>query len=75
MKSVSVCKVILFVTICVAVFLPCIGCSTSQLGETSAEGHRRHIRTYRTNQQELMADIDKFLMLDRPSKLTEKRIP
>ncbi len=75
MKSVSLCKVILIVLICVAVFLPSIGCSFSQLGETSAEGHRRHIRTYRTNQQEMMSDIDKALMLDRPSKLTDKRIP
>jgi len=51
------------------------GCSISQPGETAAEGHRRHQRVVRINQQELMADIDTVLMLDEPSKLTDKRIP
>lgn len=75
MKSVSIYKVILIVILCIAVFLPSLGCSFSQMGQTTAEGHRRHIRTWRTDQKELMADIDRFLMLDEPSKLTEMRIP
>ncbi len=76
MKSVfvSVCKVILPVIMLVLVFMP-FGCSSSQLGETSAEGHRRHKRMARINQQEMMADIDAVFMLDEPSRLTEKRIP
>ncbi len=76
MKSVSVsaCKVILLVALLVLVFMP-FGCSFSQPGETTAEGHRRHQRVVRINQQELMADIDKALLLDEPSKLTDKRIP
>ena len=73
--SVSVCKVILAVILLVLVFMP-FGCSSfSQPGETAAEGHRRHQRMARINQQELMADIDLVLMLDKPSKLTDKRIP
>jgi len=72
--SVSVCKVILLVALLVLVFMP-FGCSFSQPGETTAEGHRRHQRVVRINQQELMADIDKALLLDKPSKLTDKRIP
>ena len=72
--SVSVCKVILPVILLVLVFMP-FGCSSSQPGETSAEGHRRHRRMARINQQEMMADIDAVLMLDEPSKLTDKRIP
>jgi hypothetical protein len=57
------------------VFQAC-GCSSyEQPGETAAEGHRRHERIARTNQQELMSDIDTFFLLDRPSKLTDKRIP
>lgn len=47
----------------------------AQLGETEAQGRRRHIRNARINQQQLMADIDKVLLLDKPSKLTDKRIP
>jgi len=72
--SVSVCKVILPVILLVLVFVP-FGCSSSQPGETSAEGHRRHKRMARINQQEMMADIDAVFMLDEPSRLTEKRIP
>ena len=49
------------------------GCS--QPGETTAEGHRRHIRNVRINQQELNQDIDKTLLLDEPSKLSDKRVP
>jgi len=49
------------------------GCS--QPGETTAEGHRRHIRNVRINQQEMNQDIDKALLLDKPSKLSDKRVP
>ena len=47
----------------------------AQLGETEAEGRRRHLRNERINQQEMMRDLDMVLLLDRPSKLTDKRIP
>jgi hypothetical protein len=50
------------------------GCS-SQLGETRAEVIRRHDRTIRISCQEFMDDVDKTLLLDQPSKLTDKRIP
>ena len=46
----------------------------TQLGETNAEGHRRHLRNLAVNQQEMMGDIDRVLLLDKPSKLTDKRI-
>ena len=73
--SVSVCKLILVATVLVFVFMP-LGCSSlSQPGETAAEGNRRHNRISRLNQQGMMADIDAVLMLDEPSKLTDKRIP
>jgi hypothetical protein len=73
--SISVFKVILVVILLILVFVP-FGCNSfSQPGETAAEGHRRHQRIARINQQELMADIDTVLMLDEPSKLTDKRIP
>lgn len=76
MKSVSVfvCKVFLAITLCAFVFLP-YGCSFEQPGETVAEGHIRHQRNLRINSQQMMADIDKALLLDKPSKLTDKRIP
>jgi hypothetical protein len=73
--SVSVCKLILIAALLVFVFMP-LGCSSfSQPGETAAEGNRRHNRISRLNQQEMMADIDAVLMLDEPSRLTDKRIP
>ncbi len=75
MKGVSVIrKLILGILLCALVLLS-VGCSTSQMGETSAEGRRRHKRVIRLNQQELMSDIDRAFMLDKPSKLTDKRIP
>jgi hypothetical protein len=77
MKGVSffVCKVILAIVLFVFVFLPC-GCSSyEQPGETAAEGRRRHQRALRINQQQMMADLDTLMLLDKPSKLTDKRIP
>ena len=74
MKSVFVCKVILTFILLVLLFMP-FGCSSSQPGETAAEGNRRHQRVFRINQELLMADIDTVLLLDKPSKLTDKRIP
>lgn len=76
MKSPSnfICKVVLALILCALVFLP-FGCSSKQLGETTAEGRRRHKRVLRTNQQEMMRDIDTVLLLDEPSKLSDRRIP
>ena len=76
-KSTSflVVKVVLAVIIFVFVLLPS-GCkSYEQMGETAAEGRRRHLRNQRLNQQQLMADLDTFWLVDKPSKLTDKRIP
>jgi hypothetical protein len=62
--------VLCFVTLVVS------GCkSLDQPGETRAEVDRRHERVLRLNQQGMLSDIDKTLMLDRPSNLTDKRIP
>jgi hypothetical protein len=77
MKGVSdfVCKAVLNIVLCTFFFLPC-GCSFwGQPGETAAEARRRHDRVARINHQQMMADIDKVLVLDRPSRLTDKRIP
>lgn len=75
MKSVSLCRVILTVVLGVLFMLPG-GCSSyEQPGETAAEGRRRHLRNSRINQQEMMADMDKFMQTDRPSRLSDKRIP
>ena len=76
MKSVSVlaCKLMLAVILCALAVLPA-GCASNQLGETAAEGHRRHQRNLRLNRQEMMADMDSLLLLDEPSRLTDKRIP
>jgi hypothetical protein len=63
---------ILGVVLVISVFI-CCGCA--QLGETTAEGHRRHLRNLRINQQQLVEDIDKALLFEKPSKLTDKRIP
>ncbi len=69
-----ICKVVLALILCVLVFLN-FGCSSKQLGETKAEVRRKHKRVLRTNYREMMRDIDKVLLLDEPSKLSDKRIP
>ena len=44
-------------------------------GETEAEVRRRHDRVRRLNDQAMRSDVDMALMLDRPSHLTDKRLP
>lgn len=51
------------------------GCATHQPGQTAAEVNRQHRRVYRLNTQMMMSDIDRFLLLDKPSLLTDRRIP
>jgi len=66
---------ILTVVLCTAV-LWISGCGPcDQPGETVAEGNRRHLRNMRINRQEMMEDIDHFMLLEQPSKLTGKRMP
>ena len=72
--SVYVCNLILVITLLLLVFIP-FGCTFTQPGETLAEGHRRHLRTVRINEQEMMSDIDTALMLDRPSRLDNLSVP
>lgn len=43
-------------------------------GETEAERRRKWNRIERLNRREMMADIDAFLLLDKPSKLSDRRI-
>ena len=49
------------------------GCS--QPGETANEVGRRHDRVLQLNSQMLLFDVDRTLLLDRPSRLTDKRLP
>jgi hypothetical protein len=66
---------LLAVLLCTAIFW-LGGCSLlEQPGETAAEGHRRHLRNLTVNQQNLMSDIDRALLIDKPSRLSDKRIP
>jgi len=52
------------------------GCALfEQGGETANKGHRRHLRNLTINQQSLISDIDRALLIDKPSALTDKRIP
>ena len=75
MKRVSAWKVIQVVILC-ALFLVPLGCrSYAQMGETSAEGHRRHKRILRLNNQGMMEDLGTFMLFDRPSRLTDRRMP
>jgi len=54
---------------------PFVGGDCRQPGESDAEVNRRHIRNKRIRQQQLLEDVDTFMLTDQPSKLTDKRIP
>lgn len=72
-RGMSLRALALFLILGVMVLWSC-GCA-SYPGETVAEANRRHKRVLRTNTQMMMADIDTVLMLDRPSHLTDQRLP
>ena len=44
-------------------------------GKTAAEVNREHIQALRINQQELMRDVDRTGHFDRPSRLSEMKMP
>ena len=56
-----------------AVALLSTGCRG--MGETKAEASRRHSRVLRLDTQQIGSDMDMVLMLDRPSRLTDRRLP
>jgi len=47
----------------------------AQPGKTPAEVHRQHVRVLKINHQQLMADVDKVLLIDKPSTLMNRRMP
>ncbi len=51
------------------------GCATRQPGLTAAEVHRQHKRAVNLDLQMMMQDIDHALLLERPSMLTDRRVP
>ena len=52
------------------------GCTSwAAPGETAAESQRRQKRILRANSQAMVSDVEAVLMLDRPSKLTDRRLP
>ena len=68
-------KVFLAAVLCWLIFW-LTGCGFfAQPGETSAEGHRRHVRNVRINNQEMMKDVDAFFLADKPSKASSSRVP
>ncbi len=77
MKNTSayIYKIVLGIVLC-GMILWSTGCGLmKQPGETTAEGHRRHIRNVRVNQRELIRDVDRIMLSDRPQRMTDRRIP
>ena len=65
-------KLILAMVLCAVIF-HLAGCA--QPGETQAEGYRRHKRVSRINQQQMTEDIDKIMLWDKPTRLSDDRVP
>ncbi len=75
-KRISVSSIFVLVMVVFMLAVLLCGCTSyEQPGETAAEGQIRHKRVLRINQQEMMEDINRFFLLDKPSSLTDKRIP
>ncbi len=51
-----------------------IGCTREAPGETAAEVKRRHINIVHSDMQQLQSDVDTVIMLDQPSKLSDRHI-
>ena len=68
-------KGILACFLCVLIFCLTACSSWEQPGETTAEGHRRHLRKLRIERQQIIQDVDRALMLDKPSELSYRRVP
>ncbi|MFA5553552.1 MAG: hypothetical protein WDA68_03220 [Phycisphaerae bacterium] len=66
--------IIVLVALLCSLVISLSGCTMEQPGETTAEGHRRHIRNVRLNNQQLNQDLDRLLLFDKPSKLSDKTI-
>ena len=52
-----------------------LGCAMNQPGETMAEGNRRHRRVLSINSQGFWSDVDTLFLTDKPSTLTDMRLP
>jgi hypothetical protein len=72
MKSLNVIRLLSLWGILVAIglLLTLSGCAGSP-GKTTQEVHRQHVNYFNTNWLMLQKDIDEFLMVDRPSRLSD----
>jgi len=75
MKALNLRTLVLAVILGVLV-LSTWGCKSWRTpGETSAEARRRRDRIVRANSEQMVSDMEAVLMLDRPSKLSDRRLP
>ena len=74
MKSIS--TLTLLCVIWCSLVLTFSGCGQgAQPGKTKAEVRREHLRNKRIVREQLRQDINTFMLDDKPSKLSDKRIP
>lgn len=80
MKKLSIRRYIRL-TLCFCLFAILIGSlaacgriAKGSPGETASEVHTRHVGVVKTNWLEIQDDIDAVLMLDKPSRLSDKLI-
>ena len=66
-------KVLLFSAVCSCCVL-FTGCAMQAPGETADEVSIRHKRVIKTTMMQMQADLDAYMMLDKPSKLSDRII-
>ncbi len=61
-----------FCIICVTAL--CFSGCFKAAGETTREVHQKHMRAINTSRRQMQDDIDSLLLLDKPSRLSDKVI-
>jgi hypothetical protein len=61
---------LLGITIAAIMILSLTGCSSQ--GMTSSEIHQAHMRSIRVDMLQMQEDVDSMLLIDQPSRLSDK---
>ena len=73
MKKKAISRYFIKTAFCLCVFsVLCLSGCMNGPGETSDEIQRRRVRVLKTNTSQIQDDVDAVIMLDKPSKLSDK---
>ena len=65
-------SILILTVLLLSVFIGVVGCAGQ--GHTAAELRRERIRTFEADKQAMYDDLESTLMIDRPSRLSDKSV-